>query len=129
MAFMIKYLLIVLTALVGHNSGSGASGKLFPPSKSQLTRHSSYDNNQCSQSKEYFCFNSTTKAYNCSQIHSLLPNLIKCLESGPALLLGSCATYDEDTRILSLLPMCGYFQYGAYNVTASDGYIQLPTVL
>ena len=82
------------------------------------------------RAKEWFCFNSTTKAYyNCSsQIHSILPDRIKRLDSGPALLFGQCITYDEDTRILSLLPMCGYFQYGVYNVTI-PGYIQLPTDL
>ena len=42
--------------------------------------------------------------------------------------IGACATYDEDTRILSILPWCSYFQYGAYNVTI-PGYIQLPTIL
>ena len=122
---MIKYLSIVLIALVGQALPSGES---FPPSETRLTLHSSRDDNQCSQSKEWFCFNSTTKAYNCSQIHSILPDQIKCLDSGPALLFGSCVTYDEDTRILSLLPMCGYFQYGVYNVTI-PGYIQLPTDL
>ena len=125
MAFMIKYLSIVLIALVGQALPSEES---FPPSETRLTLNSSHDDNQCSQSKESFCFNSTTKAYNCSQIHSILPDQIKCLDSGPALLFGSCVTYDEDTTILSLLPMCGYFQYGVYNVTI-PGYIQLPTDL
>ena len=99
--------------------GSGASGESLPSSETQLTRH---DDNQCPQSNEWFCFNTTTKAYNCSQIQSVLwpdENFFKCFESGPAMLLGACATYDEDTRILSILPWCGYFQYGAYNITVT----------
>ena len=124
MLFVFNYniMLVALTVQLGHSSGE--YGESFP-SDTQLTRSNQY---QCSRNKEWFCFNSTTVAYNCSQIHSILPDQIECFESGPALSFGYCATYDEDTRILSLLPMCGYFQYGVYNVT-TPGYIQLPTVL
>ena len=122
MLFVVNYMLVALTVQLGHSSGE--YGESFP-SDAQLTRSSQY---QCSRNKEWFCFNSTTVAYNCSQIHSILPDQIKCFESGPALSFGYCATYDENTRILSLLPSCGYFQYGVYNVT-TPGYIQLPTVL
>ena len=100
----------------------------------QLTELQSIHNqtsDQCSEHSQRFWFNSTAKAYNCSQISSLSPLLafgIKCLESGPALAFGYCATYNGGTRVLSVLPQCGYFQYGVYNVTA-PGYIHLPTVL
>ena len=126
---MIKHLLMVLTALLGHSSGT--NGQLLAAlSEIQPARPAFHSNriNKCSQNKEWFCFNSTTKAYNCSQIHSILPDQIECFESGPALPFGYCASYDEDTRILSLLPSCGYFEYGVYNVT-TPGYIQLPNVL
>ena len=68
---------------------------------------------------ELFCFNSTTKVHNCSQVI--------CSKGGPLLVLGCCATYSEDTRILSIT-ICPEFQYNAYNVT-NPGYIQLPRIL
>ena len=125
------FLLMVLTSLLGHSSRtkgkSLAALSEIQPTSLRSTLDSSHSD-KCSQNKEWFCFNSTTGAYNCSQIHSILPDQIKCFESGPALPFGYCASYDEDTRILSILPSCGYFEYGVYNMT-TPGYIQLPTVL
>ena len=133
MPTMIIHLLLA-TALLGHSSVTNGDSL---PSETQLittsstAQHSVSHNNNiklCSQNKEWFCFNSTTEAYNCSQIQSILPDQFKCLDSGPALSFGYCATFNKDTRVLSILPACGYFQYGAYNVT-TPGYIQLPTLL
>ena len=127
-----------IVLLLFHSTAAGANGSTIPSaSEGQLTTHQSTHNqthsDQCSQHSQWFCFNSTTKAYKCSQIQHLIPTLpwpigIKCLESGPSMISGYCATYNDDTRVLSISPSCGYFQYGAYNVTA-PGYIQLPTIL
>lgn len=128
MIFKIKYLLIVATlVLLVHSTGT--NGQAVFTAFSQSNQSETHPD-QCSEDKQWFCFNSTTKAYNCIQIRSILPNqAMECLESGPALSFGYCATYNEDTKILSMLPQCGYFQYGVYNETTIPGYIQLPTVL
>ena len=83
--------------------------------------------NKCSQQNLWFYFNSTTKAYNCTKICSKITG-IECFESGPALAFGYCATYSEDTRSLSIISECPYFQYGVYNVTVPL-YIPIPTTL
>ena len=70
---------------------------------------------------KWFCFN--TSVYDCCLIED-----ITCLENGPALMLGFCATYNEtnSTKTLSL-GKCPYLQPNNYNVTA--GYISLPVIL
>ena len=50
---------------------------------------------------QHFCINSTVKVYDCP--------LITCTSNGPALASGFCATYNEDTRSLSIAS-CPYFQ-------------------
>ena len=127
-----------IVLLLFHSTAAEANGSTIPSaSEGQLTTHQSIHNqthsDQCSQHSQWFCFNSTTKAYKCSQIQHLILTLpwpigIKCLESGPSMISGYCATYNNDTRVLSISSWCGYFQYGVYNVTA-PGYIQLPTIL
>ena len=59
------------------------------------------------------CFNSS---YSCSQIY--------CSQSGPQLKLGYCATFSEDTRLLSL-SYCPYLLPGSNTVTSYSD-IQLP---
>ena len=49
---------------------------------------------------------------------------IKCSNSGPLLQYFHCATYNENTKILSFV-RCPYFQQGVYNITTT-GYVQLP---
>ena len=49
---------------------------------------------------------------------------IMCSPSGPLLAYSFCATYNEDTKILSLIK-CLYFQPNVYHITNSD-YVQLP---
>ena len=49
---------------------------------------------------------------------------IKCSNSGPLLQYFHCATYNENTKILSFVT-CPYFQQGVYNITTT-GYVQLP---
>ena len=65
---------------------------------------------------QQLCSNSTTMSYSCS--------LITCSQFGPSLISGFCATYSEDTGLLSLAS-CPYFQSTGYNVT-TPGYILLP---
>ena len=49
---------------------------------------------------------------------------IICSESGPLLGYSYCATYNENTKILSLVRR-PYFQLSVYNITTT-GYVQLP---
>ena len=60
----------------------------------------------CSRSKQWFYFNSTTKTPHCisdSNTH------ITCSDSGPLLLFGNCATYSEDTELVTIAK-CPYLQ-------------------
>ena len=70
---------------------------------------------------KWFCFN--TSVYDCCLI-----KYITCLENGPALPFGRCATYNENnsTKTLSFAK-CPYLQPNNYNVTA--GHISLPVIL
>ena len=70
---------------------------------------------------KWFCFN--TSVYDCCLIED-----ITCLENGPAMPFGCCATYNENnsTKTLSFAK-CPYLQPNNYNVTA--GYISLPVIL
>ena len=126
---LLLYCLLIVTLF--HRTGANRHSVSSDNQLTELQSTHNQTSDQCSEHSQRFCFNSAAKAYNCSQISSLSPLLafgIKCLESGPALAFGYCATYNEDTRVLSVLPQCGYFQYGVYNV-AAPGYIHLPTVL
>ena len=95
--------------------------------KSITSSPSHGQNPDCSYNQQWFCFNSTTKTYNClygDNIH------IKCSDSGPLLKLGYCATYSEDTGLVTVAK-CPYFQMNGYNLTATGNqyYIQLPKTL
>ena len=78
---------------------------------------------------KWFCFtksNSTNNTIDCCQFY-----VIKCLEKGPALPHGYCATYSEDNYTQSLtIIKCFYFQLTIvhYNVTTyqNDKFILLP---
>ena len=76
------------------------------------------DTYQHSHPVQWFCFNSTLiqKTYNSCQV--------TCSKDGPMLAFGCCATYSEDTRLLSVTE-CLSFQYTGHNVT-TPGYILLP---
>lgn len=56
------------------------------------------DLNECPQDKQWFCFNSTTKAYSCNQLQAAVSGRITCSDNGPIVEIGSCATYDENTH-------------------------------
>ena len=75
--------------------------------------HDDEESNQPRSSSHFLCANSS---YNCTEI--------KCSNQGPLLTIGHCATYNEDTKLLSITK-CPYFQPNGYNITIS-GYIQLP---
>ena len=84
----------------------------------------------CSHSQQWFCFNSTTKTYSC--LHGS-NTYLRCSEYGPLLKLGYCATYSDDTGLLTIAK-CPYFQMNSkgYNVTMITGdgyYIHLPKTL
>ena len=76
---------------------------------------------------KWFCFtNSTNNTIDCCQFY-----VIKCLENGPALPQGYCATYSEDNYTQSLtIVKCFYFQSTIvhYNITTyqKDTFILLP---
>ena len=78
---------------------------------------------QCSHI-QWFCFNSTTRGYDCNHIYG---GLIMCTDSGPSLQTGFCATYSEYTGLLSVTD-CPYFELKSFNITYT-GYIQLPSTL
>ena len=61
------------------------------------------------------CFDNPGKYY----FHNII-----CSESGPLLGYSYCATYNENTKILSLVRR-PYFQLSVYNITTT-GYVQLP---
>ena len=66
-------------------------------------------------SSNFLCINSS---YNCAEI--------KCSNEGPLLIKGYCATYNEETRLLSITN-CPYFQSNGYNINITiPGYIKLP---
>ena len=66
-------------------------------------------------SSDLLCVNFS---YNCTKI--------KCSNQGPLLIIGYCATYNEETRLLSITN-CPYFQQNGYNINITiPGYIKLP---
>ena len=70
---------------------------------------------------QWSCFNSTAEDYNCCDIG---PNQIECHESGPLLIFGHCATYDEGK--LAISPCYHYFLPNSYRNVTVPGYISLP---
>ena len=100
-----------------------------PPHSVKLTTSSASRDPDCSHSQQWFCFNPTTKTYSC--LHGS-DSYLRCSEYGPLLKLGYCATYSDDTGLLTIAK-CPYFQINSkgYNVTITgDGYyIYLPKIL
>ena len=116
----ITILLFVCTVMISviacFTASSSSSSLIFSPHE-----------NKCSQDKQWFCFNSTTRAYSCNQTAALSWHII-CSENGPLLDIGSCATFDGNTRVLSISKCSNEFKVSQYNVSDSN-YILLPTVL
>ena len=54
---------------------------------------------ECPQDKQWSCFNSITKAYGCNQ--AAISGQITCSNDGPRIWIGSCATYNDNTQVLS----------------------------
>ena len=82
----------------------------------------------CSYNKQWFCYDtSTTRIPYC-----INNSLIACSDSGPLLQFGYCATYSEDTGLVTVAK-CPYLQVHGhmYNVTSigHDYFIQLPKTL
>ena len=67
-------------------------------------------------------FNSSTQTCHCFPYYGA-----RCFDNRAYLMAGFCATYDEDTRIVSLTP-CPYFQTNDFILSKRDiaWYIQLP---
>ena len=80
----------------------------------------------CSHNQQWFCLNSTTKTHSCLYGEKIL----LCSDSGPLLKLGYCATYSEDTGLVTVT-RCPYFQMIGYNLTTPGNqyHVQLPKIL
>ena len=85
------------------------------------------DNIMCLQDKQWFCFNSITRAYSCNQ--AAVSGRITCSNNGPIMEIGSCATYDESTQVLSFSMCSNQAEVNDYDRSTIFWYIQLPTVL
>ena len=98
---------------------------------SLITRSSQDPTNAalCSYSGEWFCINSTTAIPRCISGNN---SHITCSDSGPLLQFGYCATYSEDTGLVTVAK-CPFLQVHGhmYNVTSigHDYFIQLPKTL
>ena len=82
---------------------------------------------ECSNDKQWFCFNATTIAYSCNQ--AAVSGRVTCTEHGPTIGIGICATYDENTRVLSISRCYNQAGVSDYNMSTISWNIQLPTVL
>ena len=82
---------------------------------------------ECSNDKQWFCFNATTIAYSCNQ--AAVSGRVTCTEHGPTIGIVICATYDENTRILSFTRCYNQAGVSDYNMSTISWNIQLPTVL
>ena len=83
----------------------------------------------CSYSGEWFCINSTTAIPRCICGNN---SHIVCSDNGPLLQFGYCATYSEDTGLVTVAK-CPYLQLNdnMYHMTIikQDYFIQLPKIL
>ena len=103
---------------------------LQSPTKVSLQETSQYHVKAVSYSYqthvEWLCFNETLLkgATNCCE--KLASSPIACLEDGPALKLGQCATYDNNLKLLSVAGCRLLHRYP--NIT-DRGYLSLPKSL
>ena len=88
----------ILTTAIGH--GIASSKNAIPTSEETRSPW---------LQSQSLCYNSTT--YNCQQI--------TCSNNEPLLEFPYCATYNEDTKLLSLVK-CPYFQPTGHNVTLHE---------
>ena len=82
---------------------------------------------ECPWDKQWFCFNSTTKAYSCNQ--AAVSGQITCSDDGPRLEIGSCSMYDKNTRVLSISKCSNQAQINDYKKSMALNYVQLPSIL
>ncbi len=89
-----------------------------------ISSNSQHTNLSISNEKQYdqlFCVSSEEEiqfSYNCSQII--------CSKNGPVIPLGCCATYDEDTQLVSFTLCPNFLALKSYRVAAQPGHILLP---
>ena len=124
---MILGLVLIQNAIA--NSTVAPKGNIVEPyhydsSETQWIIIKSNHDSDCSYDERWFCFNSTTKTHQCA-IHSY-SSRITCSDSGPLLQFGFCATYNEDTRLVTV-SKCPYHQVG--QIVTTIGNIQLPKKL
>ena len=86
-------------------------------SSSSVKNQSTSNDLQHSNYEELFCLKEETCNYNCSRII--------CSDNGPLLSIGCCATYSEDTGLISFTLCPNFLALSNYNVT-KPGHIQLP---
>ena len=97
------YLVVCSSVIISSNTSVSAISyrNEDDDSSSPAENQTSYQNLPNQDHGQHFCINSTTKVYSCP--------LITCTSDGPKLDSGFCATYNEDTRSLSIAS-CPYFQ-------------------
>ena len=97
-----------------YNRAGGKSSGFISSNLSTSNDQQHFNSGQlfCVSSKEETC------SYNCSQVI--------CSENGPIIPLGCCATYDEDTQLVSFTLCPNFLALKSYHVAAKPGHILLP---
>ena len=119
--YALQGVMVSSTAYITASNNSTNSLSLSLTSYQSKMKHPS----ECSNDKRWFCFNATTIAYSCNQ--AAVSGRITCTEHGPTMGIGSCATYDKNTRVLSISRCFNQIGVGDYNM--STVFVQLPTIL
>ena len=115
---MAEFLKVLIFLYICYNRVGGKSSGVM----SNL-RHSNLsvsNDQQYFSSDQLFCVKQEMQcSYNCSQVI--------CSENGPVIPLGCCATYDEDTQLVSFTLCPNFLALKSYrHVAATPGHILLP---
>ena len=128
---LLVHLVLIQTATANHifapkgyNSFDYDSSEIETQLITMQSNHDS-DTELCSRDEQWFCFNSTTKTHQCINGHY---SHIICSDSGPSLKFGFCATYSNDTGLITV-SKCPYLWVKGHNVTSTGFDIQLPKKL
>ena len=101
---------IILATLIRQSSNAVENGTRISL-KHETTLHLNNDSNVSSQDSQKLC------SYRYKMI-------VTCQQGEPLLMAGYCATYSDNTKLVSILE-CPYFQLNGYNYT-SQGSVLLP---
>ena len=115
----------VIVSFICHSASSNHSIDFESPINSPKTN----DLYKCHQNKQWFWFNSSTKAYSCKQLEAVVSERITCSDDGPIMEIGVCATYDENTQAVSFSACSNQAEVNDYNRSAISWSIQLPIIL